>query len=45
VVPVRLSEAFAASHPNASLRVLDSDHQLTDVTEVLWSETSSFFGL
>jgi len=45
VVPVHLSEAFAASHPNAKLRVLDSDHQLTDVTEVLWNETSAFFGL
>lgn len=43
VVPVELSEAFAASHANARLVVLDSDHQLTDVTEQLWDETWAFF--
>jgi pimeloyl-ACP methyl ester carboxylesterase len=43
VVPVSLSETFAASHANARLIVLDSDHQLSDVTETLWAETSAFF--
>ncbi len=45
VVPVRVSETFAAVHSNARLLVLDSDHQLTDVTATLWKETSAFFGL
>jgi hypothetical protein len=44
VVPASLSEAFAASHPNARLLVLESDHQLTDVTAILWEETREFFG-
>jgi uncharacterized protein len=43
VVPVALSENFAASHTNARLIVLDSDHQLTDVTATLWAETERFF--
>jgi len=45
VVPVGLSETFAATHANAQLLVLESDHQLTDVTETLWDETRRFFGL
>lgn len=45
VVPPVLSENFRAMHPNARLLLLDSDHQLTDVTETLWSETAAFFGL
>ena len=45
VVPPSLSENFCAAHPNAKLMLLDSDHQLTDVTETLWSETAAFFGL
>ncbi len=31
VVPVALARTFAASHPNAKLVELDSDHELTDV--------------
>lgn len=45
VVPCTVSETFAASHPNAKLRILASDHQLTDVTGILWDETKSFLGL
>ncbi|MBS1834291.1 MAG: alpha/beta fold hydrolase [Acidobacteria bacterium] len=45
VVPSSLSETFAASHPNATLRILESDHQLTDVTDILWRESKLFFGL
>jgi uncharacterized protein len=45
VVPASLSETFAAAHANARLLVLDSDHQLTDVTETLWDETRRFFAL
>lgn len=42
VVPARLSEEFAAAHPNASLRLLDSGHELTDVLEVIWPEAAEF---
>lgn len=45
VVPSFLSEQFAATHPNATLRILESDHQLTDVTDILWRESKAFFGL
>ena len=31
VVPIALSRAFVAAHPNARLVELDSDHELTDV--------------
>ena len=44
-VPVACSEAFAATHPNFALRVLDSDHQLTDSVELIWSEMRDFLGL
>jgi hypothetical protein len=33
VVPIGLSRAFAASHPNAELTELDSDHELLNVLE------------
>lgn len=42
VVPARLSEAFAASHPNVQLELLESGHELTDVMEVLWTKTREF---
>ncbi|BDC52508.1 hypothetical protein F183_A48230 [Bryobacterales bacterium F-183] len=45
VVPSFLSERFVAKHPNATLRILESDHQLTDVTDILWRESKAFFGL
>ena len=45
VVPHGYSEAFAARHPNVRLRLLASDHQLTDSTGVIWEEMRSFFGL
>jgi pimeloyl-ACP methyl ester carboxylesterase len=44
VVPVEASESFARSHPNVLLRVVDSGHELTDVTENLWNETAMFLG-
>lgn len=37
VVPVELSRAFAASHPNAELREMDSDHELLNVLEAITS--------
>ena len=42
VVPVALSKAFAEGHPNVTLRVLESGHELTDVLEQLWRETAAF---
>jgi pimeloyl-ACP methyl ester carboxylesterase len=44
VVPVEVSREFAARHPNATLRELDSGHELTDVLDRLWSETTVFLG-
>jgi uncharacterized protein len=44
-VPVRYSEQFAAAHANVSLRVLDSDHQLTDSVELIWEETRRFLNI
>jgi pimeloyl-ACP methyl ester carboxylesterase len=35
VVPIGLSRAFAASHPNAELTELDSDHELLDVLDTI----------
>ena len=44
VVPVEVSEQFAAGHPNAILKVVPSGHELTDVLERLWTETAMFLG-
>ena len=42
VVPPRASADFAASHPNARLRLLDSDHELLNVLEIIWKEAGPF---
>lgn len=42
VVPAAYSQDFAAAHPNVTLRLLESDHQLNDVTDVMWAEVSEF---
>ena len=42
VVPASFSEAVAATRPNVKLRLLPSDHQLTDSVELIWKETESF---
>jgi uncharacterized protein len=42
VVDPRWSEEFARGRPNATLRLLDSDHQLLDALETIWSETEAF---
>lgn len=42
VVPVQISQEFAARHPNVTLRLFDSGHELTDVLEDLWEESSRF---
>ncbi len=42
VVPVSFSRDFIAKQPNASLRVMQSGHELTDVMEEIWEESKSF---
>ena len=42
VVPVSLSEEFARNRTNVRLVTLASGHELTDVTERLWTETAEF---
>ena len=42
VVPPKFAETFAARHSNASLRMLDSDHDLVNVLDEMWRETERF---
>jgi pimeloyl-ACP methyl ester carboxylesterase len=42
VVPVELSREFVASHLNARLREMDSDHELLDVLDVIMGESVPF---
>jgi pimeloyl-ACP methyl ester carboxylesterase len=42
VVPSEFSRSFAANRPNVTLRLLDSDHQLTDSVDLIWAETKQF---
>ena len=44
-IPAAYSKEFAAGHLNVTLRLLDSDHQLTDQIEVMWTETRRFLEL
>lgn len=41
-VPVEYSEEFARKHPHAELHVLNSDHELLNVLDDMWMETSAF---
>jgi uncharacterized protein len=42
VVPPEVSVRFAARHPNARVKLLESGHELTDVIDKLWNETAMF---
>ena len=42
VVPVRYSQEFAATHPNATLEVLDSGHELLNVLEYMAPKVERF---
>ena len=44
VVPAVLSKVFVEGHSNATLRLVESGHELTDVLDQLWMETSRFLG-
>ncbi|MBX5493797.1 MAG: alpha/beta fold hydrolase [Bryobacteraceae bacterium] len=41
-VPCELSQAFAKGRQNVELELVDSDHELTDVLDHLWSRISQF---
>jgi pimeloyl-ACP methyl ester carboxylesterase len=45
VVPAEISGEYVARHPNATLRLFDSGHELSDVMEPMWAETARFLGL
>lgn len=45
VVPAEFSRAFAATHKNAELRLLESGHELKDVLEPMWTATRQFLEL
>jgi hypothetical protein len=42
IVLPEYAETFAAAHPNAKLRLLDSDHDLVNVLDEMWRETEPF---
>lgn len=42
VVPVQYSREFAATHPNASLEVLDSGHELLNVLDYMAPRVAAF---
>jgi len=42
VVPPRYAETFAAQRKNATLRLLDSDHDLVNVLDEMWRQTERF---
>lgn len=42
VVPSEYAQTFAARHPNSRLRLLDSDHDLVNVLDEMWSEIEAF---
>ena len=42
VVPAEYSRQFAEGYPNVRLCLMNSGHELTDVLEPMWAETSEF---
>ena len=42
VVPVELSERFAADHANATLQIVDSDHQMLNVLDSIGPRATEF---
>jgi hypothetical protein len=41
-VPVAYSEEFVQHHPNARLIRMNSGHELTDVLDKIWDQSSAF---
>ena len=42
VVPCEYSQEFSALHPQVSLRIMDSGHELINVLEEMWMEIHAF---
>jgi pimeloyl-ACP methyl ester carboxylesterase len=42
VVPPEYALTFADRHPNARVRLLQSDHELVNVLDEMWMETEEF---
>jgi hypothetical protein len=42
IVLPEYAERFAQGHPNADLRLVDSDHDLVNVLDEMWRETEKF---
>lgn len=45
VVPVEASRHFAATRGNVTLREYNSDHELIDVVDAMWTETRKFLAI
>jgi pimeloyl-ACP methyl ester carboxylesterase len=45
VVPASISSEYAATHPNVTLHLVESGHELTDVLDLLWDRVREFLGL
>jgi pimeloyl-ACP methyl ester carboxylesterase len=44
VVPAELSRRFAAAHPNATLEIVDSGHEMLNVLDAIAPEVTAFLG-
>jgi pimeloyl-ACP methyl ester carboxylesterase len=45
IVPVTVSETYAAGRSWVNLQLVDSDHALTDVLPQLWQASAQFLAL
>jgi pimeloyl-ACP methyl ester carboxylesterase len=45
VVPAEISRVYAARHPNTSLVLFESGHELTEVVEPMWAQISVYLGV
>ena len=45
VVPATISTTYAASHPNVTLVLFESGHELTDVLEPMWSKVCTYLAV
>lgn len=45
VVPPGYSITFSQQHPNTTLHLLDSDHELLNALDLMWAEVGPFLGV
>jgi pimeloyl-ACP methyl ester carboxylesterase len=45
VVPAAISMDYAAVHPNVTLHLIESGHELTDVLDPMWDRVREFLGV